>query len=126
MQAGIRRHLVGLAIVLMAVQALGRAVPAGDRCLAGRGAGVVCTCCRTGSAGQCPMCSRIRHASAGCSCQRHDTPLPSPLDVVAIVPEATPGYVDAATEASPPAPAHSPADITPVLPSPPPWSASAR
>jgi hypothetical protein len=117
----VRRSLVGVAILLMAVQAaavLGPAVAACGR----RGAtGVVCLCCRSGSC-DCPMCSRARHVGLRCTagCQGRSAPLTLPLDVLAVVPDRTTEHVCMTAEAAPDIPTRSAVDISPVPATPPP------
>ena len=86
-----------------------------------------CSCCRRGSAGHCPVCSRTPHMSARCSCGcqgQHEAAVPPVLDLAAVVPAPVVVFADQAAEGAPALAASRPTGFIPVPPSPPPWAGS--
>lgn len=116
------RRLVGLLIVVLTSQISGVAVSM-VQAVHGKADAPTCCCCRRGSIGRCPVCSRAPHASARCTCgcQHHDATVAPLLTLEAVVPSPAAVTADHAVQGAP-AMALSPvADFTPVPPSPPPW-----
>lgn len=123
----IRRHLVGLLMVVLTGQISGLPVSVVQGLgVHGKADAMTCCCCRRGAAGHCPMCSRTPHVAARCTCgcQGHDTALPPLLDLEAVVPSPTAVFADRTAVDAPSVAAPRVAGFIPVPPSPPPWAAS--
>lgn len=83
-----RRHLLRLAVALLAIQATAFVVPAAVGRRASCSAGS-CTCCRLGSPNGCPMCRRAAAATDRCTCRigaARDAELPWLFGITGVLP----------------------------------------